>query len=189
MTRDEILDILKKTNALLEGHFILTSGLHSPQYIEKFRVLEQPEYTEMLCKDIADKFREDNVTVVAGPMTGGIILAFEVGKQLGVRAIFTERVDGEMQFRRGFTLSPDDRVLIVEDVITTGGSVHEVMQEVRKSKATIAGLGYLVDRSNGKAKFDIPAKPLITIDAITYTLEECPLCKAGIPAIKPGSRK
>lgn len=188
MTREEILEILKKTNALLEGHFILTSGLHSPQYIEKFRVLEQPEYTEMLCKDIAEKFHNDGVTVVAGPMTGGIILAYEVGKQLGVRAIFTERVDGKMQFRRGFALSSKDRVLIVEDVITTGGSVQEVIEEVRKSKAVIAGLGYLVDRSNGKATFDIPAKPLITIDAITYTPEECPLCKAGIPAVKPGSR-
>lgn len=123
MTQEEIQDILRKTHSLLEGHFILTSGAHSPQYIEKFRILEQPKYTEILCKAIADEFRNERVSVVVGPMTGGIILAYEVGKQLGVKAIFTERVDGKMQFRRGFVLSPDDRVLIVEDVITTGGSV------------------------------------------------------------------
>ena len=188
MTQEEILDILKKTHAIREGHFILTSGTHSPQYIEKFRILEQPKYTEMLCKAIADEFRNEKVTVVVGPMTGGIILSYEVGKQLGVKAIFTERVEGKMQFRRGFKLSPHDRVLIVEDVITTGGSVKEVIEEIKKSKATIVGLGYLVDRSNGKAKFDIPAKPLIIIDAPKYTREKCPLCKAGIPAVKPGSR-
>jgi orotate phosphoribosyltransferase len=188
MTEQEVLDILKKTKALQEGHFILTSGSHSPQYVEKFRILEKPEYTEMLCKAIADLFRSEKVTVVVGPMTGGIILAYEVGKQLKAKAMFTERIEGKMQFRRGFKLFPDDRVLIVEDVITTGGSVKEVIEEVKKSKATIVGLGYLVDRSNGKAKFDITAKPLITINAPKYLPEKCPLCGKGIPAVKPGSR-
>ncbi|MGH2575718.1 MAG: orotate phosphoribosyltransferase [Ignavibacteria bacterium] len=187
MTRNEILEIFRKTNALLDGHFILTSGLHSPQYIEKFRILENPEYTEQLCKALADMFRDDNVTVVVGPMTGGIILAYEVGKQLGAKAMFTERVDGKMKFRRGFKLSPDDRVLIVEDIITTGGSVNEVIDEIKKTKATIVGLGYLVDRSNGKAKFDIPAKALLKIDVTTYPPENCPMCKEGSAAVKPGS--
>jgi orotate phosphoribosyltransferase len=188
MTEKEILTILKQTGALLEGHFILTSGLHSPEYIEKFRILEQPKYTEMLCKEVAEKFRNDNITVVAGPMTGGIILAYETGRQLGTKAIFTERVRGKMEFRRGFTLSPSDRVLIVEDIITTGGSVREVIEEVKKTGAPIIGLGCLVDRSNSIAKFDYPFKPLLTMDVETYKPEECPLCKSGSVAVKPGSR-
>ncbi len=187
MTDKEILQVLKDSNALLEGHFVLTSGLHSPQYIEKFRLLEQPKLTELLCKELAGKFRDDGVTVVVGPMTGGIILSYEVGKQLGTKAIFTERVDGKMQFRRGFTLSPADRVLIVEDIVTTGGSVQEVIDEVRKDNSTIVGIGCLVDRSSGRAKFDVPFKPLLKMDVSTYSPDACPLCKSGSKAIKPGS--
>jgi orotate phosphoribosyltransferase len=187
MTEQKILQIFKDSNSLLEGHFVLTSGLHSPHYVEKFRVLEQPHYTEILCKEIAEKFRNDNITVVAGPMTGGIILAYETGKQLGKRAIFTERVDGKMRFRRGFTLSPEDRVLIVEDIITTGGSVLEVIDEVRRFNSTIAGIGALVDRSGGRADFGYTFKPLVTLDVVAYKPEECPLCKSGVPVTKPGS--
>lgn len=188
MTKEEILQILKKTNALLEGHFILTSELHSPQYVEKFRILEQPEYTELLCAEIAEKFRDEKITAVVGPVTGGIILAYEVGKQLGVKSIFTERANDKMQFRRGFTLTPQDTVLIVEDVITTGGSVKEVIEAVRQLGANIAGLACLVDRSNGQAQFEIPFMPLITLDAAAYAPEKCPMCSKGIAAIKPGSR-
>lgn len=184
---NDLLQILRDSGALLEGHFILTSGLHSPQYIEKFRVLEQPRYTEILCKALAEKFKDQNVTVVVGPMTGGIILAYEVGKQLDAKAIFTERIDGVMKFRRGFTLSSHDRVLIVEDIITTGGSVNEVINVVRETNATIVGLGYLVDRSGGKNTFPIPAIPLLTLDVITYQPDACPLCANGSIAIKPGS--
>jgi orotate phosphoribosyltransferase len=187
MTEQEILKIFKDSNALLEGHFVLTSGLHSTQYIEKFRVLEQPKYTEMLCKELAKKFADENVTVVVGPMTGGIILAYETGRQLGTKAIFTERVYGEMKFRRGFTLAPEDRVLIVEDIITTGGSVLEVIEDVKKLKANIAGIGCLVDRSNGKAKFDYPFKPLVTMNVVSYKSNECPQCKERVPFTKPGS--
>jgi orotate phosphoribosyltransferase len=187
MTEQEILQIFKDSNALLEGHFLLTSGLHSPQYIEKFRVLEQPKYTEMLCIELAKKFKDDNITVVVGPMTGGIILAYEMGRQLGTKAIFTERVYGEMKFRRGFSLSPEDRVLIVEDIITTGGSVIEVIDVVNKFNPAITGIGCLVDRSNGKAKFEFPFKPLLVMDVVSYKPNECPLCKNGIPFIKPGS--
>jgi orotate phosphoribosyltransferase len=192
MTEQEILQILKDSNALLEGHFILTSGLHSPQYIEKFRLLERPKLTEILCKELAEKFKNDNVTVVVGPMTGGIILAHEVAKQLGTKSIFTERVDGKMAFRRGFTLSPADRILIVEDIITTGGSVHEVIDAIHNlglinQTPTIVGIGCLVDRSSGRAKFDVPFKPLLTMDVVTYEQDDCPLCKSGSKAIKPGS--
>lgn len=187
MTEKEILQIFKDSNALLEGHFVLTSGLHSAQYIEKFRVLEQPKYTEILCREIAGMFRNDNVTVVVGPMTGGIILAYETGKQIGTRAIFTERVDGKMKFRRGFTLSPADRILIVEDIITTGGSVQEVIDVVRNFNPTIVGISCLVDRSEGRAKYEYPFKPLAKMDVVSYKPDVCPLCKANVPITKPGS--
>ena len=187
LSRDDIIKILKDSNALIEGHFILTSGLHSGQYIEKFRILEQPRYTEMLCKDIAEFFRKENVSVVVGPMTGGIILAYEVARQLGVKSIFTERVDGKMKFKRGFKLNEQDRVLIVEDIITTGGSIFEVIEEVNKFKSNIIGLGYLIDRSNGKVKFPIPSHPLLTLNIESYTKDDCPFCKSGVEAVKPGS--
>jgi orotate phosphoribosyltransferase len=187
MTKQEILQILKDSNALLEGHFILTSGLHSPHYIEKFRILEQPKLTEQLCQDIAENFKNESVTVVVGPMTGGIILAYEVARQLGVKFFFSERIDGKMKFKRGFNLTNQDRVLIVEDIVTTGGSILEVIDEVKKTGAQIVGLAYLVDRSNGKIKFPIRTKPLLTLDVITFKPGECPLCKSGSVPIKPGS--
>jgi orotate phosphoribosyltransferase len=187
MTKQEILQILKDSGALLEGHFILTSGLHSGQYIEKFRILEQPRYTEMLCKEIAGMYKDENITAVIGPMTGGIIISYETARQLGVKSIFTERVDGRMKFRRGFTLSPSDNVLIVEDIITTGGSVKEVIEEVNSHGAKIAGLSCFVDRSNGNVKFDVPFKPLLVMDVVNYEPDECPLCKSGSVAVKPGS--
>jgi orotate phosphoribosyltransferase len=187
MTKQEILQLLKDSGALLEGHFILTSGLHSSQYIEKFRILEQPSYTEMLCKEIAGMYKDNNITAVVGPMTGGIIISYETARQLGVKSIFTERINGKMEFRRGFTLSPSDNVLVVEDIITTGGSVLEVIETVKDCGAKIAGLSCFVDRSNGKAKFDVPFKPLLVMDVVNYKLEECPLCKSGSSAVKPGS--
>jgi orotate phosphoribosyltransferase len=161
--------------------------MHSAQYIEKFRVLEQPIFTEMLCREIAEKFKNEDITAVAGPMTGGIIIAYETGRQLGTRAIFTERVEGKMKFRRGFTLSPSDRVLIVEDIITTGGSVLEVIEEVKKFNPAIAGISCLVDRSEGRAKYDYPFKPLIKMDVVAYKREDCPLCKENVLISKPGS--
>ena len=188
MTQEEILQIFKDAGALLEGHFILSSGLHSPHYIEKFRVLEQPKFTEILCKEIAARFINEKITVVAGPMTGGIILAYETGKQLGAKAIFTERVDGKMKFRRGFIISPRDRVLIVEDVITTGRSVKEVLEEVKATGAHVVGIGCLVDRSNGKISFEVPVKALLTLDVTSYSPDICPLCKSGSTAVKPGSK-
>ncbi|MCC6866187.1 MAG: orotate phosphoribosyltransferase [Ignavibacteria bacterium] len=187
MTEEEILQIFKNTGALLDGHFILTSGMHSPHYIEKFRVLEHPRYTEILCRELAEKFRDDNITLVVGPMTGGILLAYEVGKNLDTRAIFTERVDGKMKFRRGFDVKPDDRVLIVEDIISTGGSVQEVIDEVKRFKAEIVGIGCLVDRSGGKVDFGIPLKPLVKMDVIAFKPDEIPEWLKKIPVTKPGS--
>lgn len=187
MTEQEILQIFKDSGAMLDGHFVLTSGNHSPHYIEKFRVLEHPKYTEKLCKELSKKFANDNVTIVVGPMTGGILLAYEVGKDLDTKAIFTERVDGKMKFRRGFTIKPDDRVLIVEDIISTGGSVQEVIDEVKRFKAEIVGVGCLVDRSGGKVDFGIPLKPLVKMDVVSFKPDEVPDWLAKIPITKPGS--
>jgi orotate phosphoribosyltransferase len=187
LTQDDALQLFRESGAFLEGHFILTSGLHSPHYVEKFRVLEHPRSTARLCEQIAEDFRGQGVTAVVGPVTGGVILAHEVGKQLDVRAMFTERVDGVMTLRRGFRLGPDDRVLLVEDIVTTGGSIIEVRDVVRATGATVVGLGFLVDRSNGRVQFGVPARPLITLDVVTYQPDACPLCASGIPAVKPGS--
>ena len=187
LTEQQALDLFKQAGAFLEGHFILTSGLHSPHYVEKFRVLEHPRITEQLCAQIAENFAGEGVTVVIGPVTGGVILAHEVGKQLGARAMFTERVDGTMALRRGFTIGPGDRVLVVEDIVTTGGSVFEVLDVVKATGAHIVGLGFLVDRSGGRVAFGIPAKPLITLDVVTYPPDACALCAQGSVAAKPGS--
>ncbi len=187
MTEQEILQIFKDSGALLDGHFVLTSGNHSPHYIEKFRVLERPRYTEMLCKELAEKFINDNITLVVGPMTGGILLAYEVGKRLDTKAIFTERVEGKMKFRRGFEVKPDDRILIVEDIISTGGSVNEVIEEIRRFKAKIVGIGCLVDRSGGKAEFGVPLKPLVRMDVVAFKPDEVPEWLSKIPVTKPGS--
>ncbi|KMO85657.1 Orotate phosphoribosyltransferase [Megasphaera cerevisiae DSM 20462] len=190
MTEDEIKQLLVNTKAVLEGHFLLTSGLHSPLYVEKFNVLQHPKYTETLCKELADRFRDQDVQTVMGPMTGGILLAHEVGKALGTRAIFTEREKGEMTLRRGFRIAPGERVLIVEDIVTTGGSVQEVVDVVKKAGGIIVGVGLLVDRSGGKAEFGVPkekVQALLHLTVPTYQPEDCPLCKENIPMTERGS--
>ncbi|MGB2827212.1 MAG: orotate phosphoribosyltransferase [Dehalococcoidales bacterium] len=180
-------DIFQKAGALLKGHFLLTSGLHSPAYWEKFRILQFPGYTEQLCRMIADHFRRENVQVVAGPTTGGIILAFEVARQLGVRGIFAEKEDEERSFRRGFSVDPGERVLIVDDILTTGSSIHEVIAAVNKLDGSIVGIGVLVDRSGQAPDFGFPLFSCHRAATVTYRPEECPLCAAGVPLVKPGS--
>lgn len=188
MTEQEIRDILVKTNAIMDGHFLLTSGLHSPHYVEKFNVLQHPKYTEKLCQAMAEKFKDANIETVVGPVTGGVILAHETGKALGTRAIFTERVDGKMTFRRGFSLHEGERVLIVEDIVTTGGSIKEVIDVVKSYNAIPVAVSMLVDRSGGKADFDdVPATALLKMNVETYKPEDCPLCKNNVPITKRGS--
>ena len=189
MTKEERLELFKKSGAFLEGHFLLSSGLHSPQYVEKFRVLEYPEYTEKLCLDIAEAFKNDKIELVIGPMTGGIILAHEVAKALKVRSMFTERVDNIMSLRRGFNFKKETRILLVEDIVTTGGSIFEVIELIKSLEGNIAGVGYLVDRSGGKVNFGVKQYPLVSLDIVTYSQENCPLCKANIKLVKPGSKK
>jgi orotate phosphoribosyltransferase len=185
---DSVQEIFEKAGAVLKGHFLLTSGLHSPVYWEKARVLQYPEYTEKLCGMIADHFREDKIQVVAGPTIPGIILSYEVARQLGVRSIFAEKEGaGERVFRRGFRIDPGENVLIVDDILTTGGSIREVMAAVNKQGGNIRGIGVLVDRSPQKVELGIPLFSCHRSETITYKPEECPLCTQGIPLVKPGS--
>lgn len=187
MTEKEVEDLLIETSAIMEGHFLLTSGLHSPRYVEKFNVLQKPVYTEKLCRAMAEKFKDANIETVVGPVTGGILLAHETGKALGTRAIFTERENGKMTFRRGFTLHEGERVLIVEDIVTTGGSIREVIDVVKEHGGIPVAVSMLVDRSGGKATFgDVPSTALLHMDVKTYQPDECPLCKQGIPMTKRG---
>ena len=187
MSEKEVEDLLIEPSAIMEVHFLLTSGLHSPRYVEKFNVLQKPVYTEKLCRAMAEKFKDANIETVVGPVTGGILLAHETGKALGTRAIFTERENGKMTFRRGFTLHEGERVLIVEDIVTTGGSIREVIDVVKEHGGIPVAVSMLVDRSGGKATFgDVPSTALLHMDVQTYKPEECPLCKAGIPMTKRG---
>ncbi len=186
MEEAAVRKLLKDTGAVLEGHFLLTSGLHSPLYVEKFQVLQWPEHTARLCAALAEMFGGDGVQVVVGPVTGGIILAHEVGKNLGTRAIFTERENGKMTLRRGFAIEPGERVLVVEDIVTTGGSVQEVLEVVHACGGEVVGVALLVDRSGGKVDFGVRTEALLTLAVPTYKPEECPLCRDGVPITKRG---
>ena len=188
LPKDQVLDIFRETKALLEGHFQLTSGLHSPQYFQCARVLQYPKYLHLFAGEIAKHFEYADVEVVISPAIGGIVVGTEVGRMMRVRTIFGERKDGKMDLRRGFELHPGERALIVEDVVTTGGSVFEVAELVKKGDARLAGVGYIVDRSNGRIKFDAKHFSVLQMDVVTYKPDACPLCKEGIPVVKPGSR-
>lgn len=184
----EVMKIFREAGAVLEGHFLLTSGLHSPVYWEKFQVLQHPRHTEKLCHLIARHFQKQKVQVVAGPTTGGIILAFEVARQLGVRGIFAEKEDKERSFRRGFDIAPGERVLIVDDIMTTGSSIREVINAVMKHGGIIIGIGVLVDRAQETIDFGFPLFSCLKTVAPTYSPEQCPLCAAGIPLVRPGGQ-
>ncbi len=180
-------EIFHKSGAILKGHFLLVSGLHSPIYWEKFRVLQYPAYTEQLCRLIVGHFKQEKVQVVAGPTTGGIILAFETARQLGVRGIFAEKEGAERAFKRGFSVEPGERVLIVDDILTTGSSIREVMAAVSKQGGIMVGIGVLVDRSEQEVDFGIPLFSCHRSVTQTYPPADCPLCAAAIPLVKPGS--
>ncbi|MBA7466430.1 Orotate phosphoribosyltransferase [subsurface metagenome] len=180
-------EIFQKSGAILKGHFLLASGLHSPIYWEKFRVLESPIYTEQLCRMIADHFREQEIQVVAGPTTGGIILAFEAARQLGVRGIFAEKEGNGRAFRRGFSINSGERVLVVDDILTTGNSTRQVMAAVTRQGGTVIGIGVLVDRSEQRVEFGVPLFSCLRSITPTHTPQDCPLCAKNIPLVKPGS--
>lgn len=184
MTVLKIEELLRGTGAVLEGHFRLTSGRHSPTYIEKFRIMEDPPATVALCGLIADHYRESGISVVVGPATGGIILAYETARQLGVRAIFSEKgPDGGMIFDRGFAVAPGEPVLVVDDVLTTGGSVRQVLKLLTKAQADIRGIGFLIDRTSGGVDFSLPLFACHNVLVESYAPEDCPLCRQGIPLV------
>lgn len=187
ISRHEILDMFKATSALLDGHFRLTSGKHSRQYFQCAKVLQYPQFTEKLCSSLASNFLNSKITVVVAPAIGGIVVGQEVGRILGVRTIFAERENGEMKLRRGFEIFPNDQILICEDVITTGGSVLEVYELV-KNQGKVIGIGSIVDRSNGESSFPVPYHSLLALSVESFESETCPMCVAGEPIIKPGSR-
>jgi orotate phosphoribosyltransferase len=189
MTRDELLDLFRRSGALLEGHFRLTSGLHSPGYLQCALVLQHPQHAEALGRAIADRTRELRPTVVLSPALGGVVIGQEVGRALGVRAIFAERQDGALALRRGFVIGGNDRVLVVEDVLTTGGSTRETMQVARAAGGHVVGAASIVDRSGGAARFDVPFAALLEIALPTYEPDACPFCAQGLPVVKPGSRQ
>ncbi len=182
----DVEQVLRESGAFLSGHFLLTSGLHSPHYFEKFRILEDPKYNTLMSGELADHFRDRQIDVVAGAAIGGILLAYEVARQLGVRCLFAERVDDTFTFRRGFHIDCDDNVLLVEDVVTTGGSVMELFRLVQQTGADIQGIGLLVDRSNGKFQPECDWTALYTARVENYKPEECPLCKQDIPLTSRG---
>ena len=188
MTRDELLDLFRRSGALLEGHFRLTSGLHSSGYLQCALVLQHPAHAEVLGRAIADRTRSLRPTAVLSPALGGVVIGHEVGRALGVRALFAERQDGELTLRRGFVIAENDRVLVVEDVLTTGGSTRETMQVARASGGQVVGAASIVNRSGGRAEFDVPFASLLDIDLPTYEPDKCPLCAQGLPVVKPGSR-
>ncbi len=177
--------LLKSTGAVLTGHFRLTSGRHSGVYIEKFRIMEDPAATVALCGMIADRYRDEGVSTVVGPAMGGVILAYETARQLGVRAIFAEKdASGDLIFDRGFAVEPGERVLVVDDVLTTGGSVRRVLDLLSQAKADIAGIGFLIDRTNGGVDFGVPFFACHAMTVESFAPEDCRLCRDGLPLVE-----
>jgi orotate phosphoribosyltransferase len=190
MTQDEVLNLFKQSGALLEGHFRLTSGLHSDRYLQCALVLQHPERASEMGTALATRLRAlgGSVDFVIAPALGGILVAHEVARALGVRGLFAERQDGVLRLRRGFSIKPGERAFVVEDVVTTGGSTRETMDAVTQAGGIVVAAGSLIDRTGGKADLGVPRAALAVLDIPAYPQEECPLCKAGSQAIKPGSR-
>jgi orotate phosphoribosyltransferase len=187
LTEAAVLDILKDAGAILHGHFKLTSGRHSDTYVQCARVLESPVHTSELARGMAASVADERIDVVAAPAVGGIIIGFAVAQALGVRFIFSERQDGRMTFRRGFSVAPGERVLVVEDVVTTGGSVAEVVDLVRAAGADVVAIASIIDRGGPKS-FDGEFKPLLKLEVESMEPPACPQCAAGMPLDAPGSR-
>ena len=192
MNENEVQKIFEMNNALLNGHFLLTSGLHSPQFLQCALVLQHPAAAEKLCAGLVERIKNDErigaIDLVIAPALGGIIVAHEVGRALKVRALFTERQEGEMRLRRGFQIKPGERALVVEDVVTTGGSTGEVMEVVSQNGGVTVAVGSLIDRSGGTLDQGVPRHALAVLTVPSYRPEECPLCRAGSTPVKPGSR-
>ena len=190
MEEREVLEIFENTDALLEGHFLLSSGLHSSQYFQCARVLQYPQYAEELAADIAAHFHVEDVDLIISPALGGLIIGHEVARSMKTRFVFTERSKetDEMVLRRGFDFEEGEKALIIEDVLTTGGSVREIIKLLQKEGIIVVGTGFIVDRSND-VNFGVPKYAVHQIPVVVYKPEECPMCKKGVPIDRPGSRK
>lgn len=191
ITDERVLEILKEAGVLMEGHFRLTSGRHSNKYLQCAKIFRNTKYSEELCAALAEQFANDGVEVVIGPAMGAVQMAYEVSRHLSCENYFAEREsDGKMALRRGFKVTPGMKILLVEDVVTTGGSVKEVLELVKGAGGDVVGVGSIVDRTAGKIDFGVPFKSVISVDVESWEPDECPLCKEGkIELIKPGSRK
>jgi orotate phosphoribosyltransferase len=189
MRTEEVLERFRRTGALLEGHFVLSSGLHSTQYLQCARVLQHPAEAEALARAIAARFEDEAIETVAAPAIGGIVIGYETARALGAKSIWTEREAGRMTLRRGFDVRPGESVLVVEDVITTGGSTRETIDALREAGARVVAAASIIDRSGGRADVGVPRVSLATLDVPAVESEVCPACLRGETAIKPGSRK
>lgn len=188
MTETEVLDLFRQSGALLEGHFRLSSGLHSDRYLQSALVLQHPDYAEQLGRALAARLQHLQPTALLSPALGGIVIGQEVGRALQVRAIFAERQDGTLTLRRGFTLAPTDRVVVVEDVITTGGSTRETIAAAEAAGASVLGAAAIIDRGADPGRLNIPLQALVRMEVPAYAPEACPMCTKGMPLTKPGSR-
>ena len=189
MNAEQVIDQFRATGALLEGHFQLSSGLHSTVYLQCALVLQFPERAEAFGRALADVFRGQGIQLVASPAIGGIVIGHEVARALGARFVWTEREAGQMTLRRGFTIAPGEKTLIVEDVITTGGSTRETIDAVRKAGADVVGAASIIDRSGGAADVGVPLASLASLRVLSVESSACDACKLGEPVVKPGSRK
>lgn len=190
ITNERVVEILKEAGVLLEGHFLLTSGKHSNRYLQCAKIFRRTKYSEELCAALAEKFAGEKIDVVIGPAMGAVQMAYEVSRSIGCENYFTEREEGKMVLRRGFEVKEGMNVLVVEDVVTTGGSVKEVVELVKAAGGNVVGVGSIVDRSAGKADFGVPFKAVYQAQVEAWEADECPLCKEGkIELVKPGSRK
>ncbi|MFD2649294.1 orotate phosphoribosyltransferase [Devosia albogilva] len=190
MTKDEVLDVFRECGAMLEGHFILSSGLRSPVFLQKARVFQYPAQTEKLCRALAERIRAEipGVTKVVSPAIGGIIPGYETARHLDVPALYTERVEGQFELRRGFEIAADDRVVVVEDIVSTGLSIRECVDALRKIGANVVAAACLIDRSGGEADVGVPLISLIEYKVPAYPADQLPPDLAAIPPVKPGSR-
>ena len=188
MTQKDFEKIFQDCGALMNGHFLLSSGLHSDAYLEKFRIFERPDIHSTIISELLDRFQGLSVDTILGPALGGVIMASEAGRQLGVRAVYAEKENGKLTLRRGFQLHQGERVLILDDIVTTGGSVKETIKIAENAGVEIAGIGIMADRSGGKTDFGYPQKALMTLSLPVYDPSSCPVCAQGIPLVKPGSR-
>lgn len=181
----DLFELLRKTGVILEGHFLLTSGRHSGQFLQCSQLLQFPEHAEKVCRLMAEPFKDEKIDAVIGPAMGGVILAYETARSLGARALYAERTDGKMALRRGFRVGVGEKVLVVEDAVTTGGSVRKVLDLLQEPGAELAGVSIMIDRSSGKLDFGAPMKALLSMEIESFAPEECPLCREGIPLQKP----